>query len=57
MDILTGATLDKVYQKYSLDFMRSFSCQMPQALIGSIEMMLTFEWIPLALRSITSGIR
>lgn len=51
-----GAALDKFYEKYGLSFMRSFSCQTPMMMIGSIEAAANFECIPKQLKHITSGI-
>ena len=47
--------IDRFYERIGLDFMRSFTCQMPQMLVQTIEMMLNFSWVPLQLKPITSG--
>ena len=54
-EVLHGVALDRLYEKYGLDFMRSLTCQMPQMVIFSIQNMLNFDWIPSRLKPITAG--
>ena len=55
MEVVTGITLDKIYHKFGLDFLRSISCQTPMMLAASIEMALAFEGIPYYVKHIIAG--
>lgn len=55
-EVVMGVALDKAYERAGLEFMRSFSCNTPMIIVGSIQAAITFEWVPKRLRHITSGL-
>lgn len=54
-EVLLGLALDKAYEKYGLEFMRSVTCNTPMMIVASIEAAVNFECIPKQLKHITSG--
>jgi hypothetical protein len=55
-EVLMGLTLDKAYERYGLDFMRSVSCNTPMMIVGSIEAAVSMDCIPNQLKHVASGL-
>lgn len=54
-ELLHGVVIDRLYEKWGLDFMRSLTCQAPQMMIHTIQSMINFDWIPNRLKPIFCG--
>lgn len=55
-EVLMGLALDKAYERYGLEFMRSVSCNTPMMIIASIESAVSMECIPNQLKHVASGL-
>ena len=51
-----GLALDRAYERYGLDFMRSVSCNTLTMIVGSIEAAVSMDCIPNQLKHVTSGL-
>ena len=54
-ELLEGNASSKMYEKWGIECMRSFSCHTLKMFVGTIQMMLNFDFVPMRMRHITSG--
>ena len=54
--MLEGNVSSKMYEKWGIECMRSFTCHTLKMFVGTIQMMLNFDFVPIRLRHITSGL-
>ena len=55
--MLEGNVSTKYYEKLGVECMKSFSCHQLKMCIGTISLMVKFDFIPIRLRHLISGTR